>query len=46
MSRLYPVPIGAGIVLLLPDYYSEVPLRGGDERIVRPARRGRGIRRG
>lgn len=44
MSRLYPVPIGAGVVLLLPDYYPEPPERT-DERVVRPSRRGRGARR-
>ena len=34
MSRLHPIPYGAG-VLLLPDWCCPVP----DERIVKPARK-------
>ena len=42
MSRLYPIPYGAG-VLLVPDYCApQIPVH--DERIVRPTRRGRGKR--
>ena len=42
MSRLYPIPYGAG-VLLVPDYCApHVPSH--DDRIVRPTRRGRSKR--
>lgn len=41
MSRLHPIPYGTGIILV-PDFMHPVP----DERIVRPARRGKGVRRG
>ena len=44
MSRLHPIPYGAG-VLLVPDYCMP-PTPKHDERIVRPARRLRGPRRG
>ena len=42
MSRLYPIPYGAG-VLLVPEYCApHVPEH--DDRIVRPTRRRRGKR--
>mgnify|MGYP000047016169 CR=1 FL=1 len=43
MSRLHPIPYGAG-VLLVPDYCAP-PTPKHDDRIVRPSRRGRGFRR-
>jgi hypothetical protein len=44
MSRLHPIPYGAG-VLLVPDYCMP-PTPKHDERIVRPARRLKGSQRG
>jgi hypothetical protein len=44
MSRLHPIPYGAGIVLV-PDYCAP-PTPKYDGRVVRPARRGRGFGRG
>ena len=42
MSRLYPIPYGAG-VLLVPDYCApQAPVH--DDRVVRPTRRRRGKR--
>jgi hypothetical protein len=41
MSRLHPIPYGNGIILV-PDWMN--PVR--DERVVRPARRGKAVRRG
>lgn len=43
MSRLHPIPTGAG-VLLVPDWFAP-PTPVHDERIVKPARRRRGSRR-
>ena len=42
MSRLYPIPYGAGI-LLVPDWCMP-PVADHDHRIVRPARRVKGKR--
>jgi hypothetical protein len=41
MSRLHRIPYGNGIILV-PDWMN--PVR--DERVVRPARRGKAVRRG
>jgi hypothetical protein len=41
MSRLHPIPYGTGVILV-PDWV--IPVR--DERVVRPARRGKAVRRG
>jgi hypothetical protein len=44
MSRLHPIPYGAG-VLLVPDYCAPTaPVH--DERVVIPTRRRKGLRRG
>ena len=46
MSRLHPIPYGAGVLLVqFPDDCAP-PTPKHDDRIVRPARRGRGLRRG
>jgi hypothetical protein len=44
MSRLNPIPYGAGIILV-PDYIAP-PTPKHDDRVVRPARRIKGSRRG
>lgn len=44
MSRLHPIPYGAGI-LLVPEWCAP-PTPSYDERIVRPAGRRKGLRRG
>jgi hypothetical protein len=44
MSRLHPMPYGAGIVLV-PDYFLP-PTRKHDARVVRPTRVEKGARRG
>ena len=41
MSRLHPIPSDPGLILV-PDFMNPVP----DERNVRPARRGKRVRRG
>jgi hypothetical protein len=44
MSRLHPIPYGAGIILVPDNFVPPTPKH--DHRVVRPARRIKGTRRG